>query len=114
MTAKPATRRRARRYRPAQHRTTRTARHLTMRAAAHPLARIHGRERSLHRADFPLYSADCRPWAACRKRADLLTRLRAREPARAVDLSSSRRFTTNAAKEVVSRASSTPRIADTI
>jgi hypothetical protein len=31
-----------------------------------------------------------------------------------VDLSSSRRFTTNAAKEVVSRASSTPRIADTI
>ncbi|HDR9837550.1 TPA: hypothetical protein QDC51_004386 [Burkholderia multivorans] len=55
-------------------------------------------------------------WAACRKRADLLTRLRAREPAGALmhRCVVPRRFTTNAAKEVVSRASSTPRIADTI
>jgi hypothetical protein len=49
------------------------------------------------------------------QRADLLTRLRAREPCRLFCIGAGAGFTTNAAKEVVSRAlPSLSRIADTV
>jgi hypothetical protein len=82
---------------------------------------------------FPLYFAVCRDigcvHARMSQRADLLTRLRARELARSPSPSGTRcrgpekpeepwrfleEFTINAAKEVVSRASPPPRLADTI